>query len=207
MFGNKNLQDRIKELEQQNASLTNMIENLGKSSDHDFVIKLIPETSDQFYVDGEFTVDSAQAIYKAAQLNFSEAVCWKAGKEVAKRGYEAKIQKALDYASSQKDELSKALSDNKDLQEELDKLRRSFVDDSAIMSGLRDQVKIASQSVTMLNEEIDRLKKELAEKTALMDNYQRGYEASRAEVEKLLKLDTSEAITTSIGILLPVEED
>lgn len=102
----KNEKVKYQDLLEKNKSLVAVIENMARNTDHTNVIKLIPENSDQFYLDSDFIVDEETATYKAYPLNFSEAVLFKAGKEVARRENDITSSKLLKQIEDLKLEIS-----------------------------------------------------------------------------------------------------
>lgn len=91
MFENK-WKDRCNELEIQVRELTQQIVDISKTNKSVTVVKLIPNNSEQFELDGEFVVDPSKAVYGSHPLTFSEAVLFKAGKETATREYAHQIE-------------------------------------------------------------------------------------------------------------------
>lgn len=203
MFGNnKSLERENEQLRQRNAELVTAIEDLSKKHSTEFVLKLIPECSDQFYIDGEFVADDCKAVYGSHQLSFSEAVCWKAGKEVAKRAYEQLIAEA-EHTASLSAASSKGSNDRAaELQKELDELKRDYAQDMEISRGLRDKLATAERSIEVLRNSIEDLtiKKEAAEKSST--DYYAKYQAAKCQLDRLTRFEPADTVFTSCGAVV-----
>lgn len=203
MFGNnKSLEKENEQLKQRNADLVAAMEELSRTHSTDFVIKLIPECSDQFYIDGEFIADDCKAVYGSHHLSFSEAVCWKAGKEVARRAYEQLIaeaeQSATASAASSKGSEDRVAS----LQKELDNLKQEYAQDMEISKGIREKLAVAERSIEVLRNSIEDLTagKEAAE--ASRSEYHAKYLAAKEQLDRLTSFEPSDAVFTSCGVVV-----
>lgn len=89
MFDNK-WKERCEELETLLKNNEAVWNEATKDDSSLHIVKLIPECSNQFELDGEFVFDDADANYKAHTLTISEMVLFKAGRETARREFEEK---------------------------------------------------------------------------------------------------------------------
>lgn len=92
MFENK-WKEKYEQIEQRLKETTQELVNIAQSKQDVYVVKLFPENTDQFELDGEFVVDPTTAVYGSHPLTFSEAVLFKAGKEAAAREYAKHLDK------------------------------------------------------------------------------------------------------------------
>ena len=199
MFNSKALQKELEIALKRNQELVTALEECSKSHSNDFVIKLVPNNSDQFYVDGDFIVDDCRAVYGSHQLSFSEAVCWKAGKEVARRAYEEvisdsedKMKKACEEQSELKLRLESSEAYSKSIQSEL----ASAMCDLYVY---RDKCDIAEKSLDILRTEIDRLNAQISEITKSRDEYRKQLEDSKHKLESFNSIASDGLIITPYG--------
>lgn len=203
MFGNaKNLEKEIKVLREKNKELVGAMEEMAKPHSTDFVVKLIPECSDQFYIDGEFVADDCKAVYGSHQLSFSEAVCWKAGKEVAKRAYESLLAEAerdvRKSSSSSKGSYDRAEA----LQKELDDVKKEYASDLEILKGFRERCQILEGNITVLRNEVESLTEKLQAAESGRTEYYDKYSAAKEQLDKLTAFEPSETVFTSCGAVV-----
>lgn len=203
MFGNnKNLEREISTLREKNVQLVKAIEEMGKSHSTDFVIKLIPECSDSFYLNGEFVSDQSRAVYGSHCLSFSEAVCWKAGKEVAKRAYESIISDAEKNARTYSS-LSTSSSDKvQAIQEELDDVKREYASDLEILKGFREQHNVMKDRIEALQEDNDSLRCKIKSLESSCDEFRNKYIAAKEQLARLTVFEPSGTIFTSCGAVV-----
>lgn len=203
MFGNnRSLEKENEQLKQRNADLVTAMEELSRKHSGDFVIKLIPECADQFYIDGEFVADDSNAVYGSHQLSFSEAVCWKAGKEVAKRAYEQLIAEAEKSATASA--ASSRGSNNRaaGLQKELDDLRREYSQDMEICKGIREKLAVAERSIEVLRNSIEDLTAAKDAAEAGRSDYYAKYLEVKEQLERLTSFEPSDIVFTSCGAVV-----
>ncbi len=158
-----------KELKQLIEENQKLIEHIEESADSlkVIVLRLLPECAEQFYLNGDFVVDEDTAVYRGYNLNPSECVLFKAGKEAARRSYEKKIED-LEY------ELRKRNSDEFDIESKLTDQIKLFED---LKKQFQDHLKLCTTDIA-------KLEKANSEKQRIIEELQCALAAMTADKEK-----------------------
>lgn len=127
MFENK-WKERALALEQTNQSLTQQLVDISKSSKSVSIVKLYPENTEQFELDGEYVVDPTPAVYRGHNLTFSEEVLFKAGKETAAREYESQLKAYEEQVCQLKSQVNTSTSEISALHQTIDSNNQELFD-------------------------------------------------------------------------------
>ena len=195
------LQRELDDAIQRNSELVAALEECCKEHTNNFVIKLIPSNADQFYIDGEFVVDENRAVYGSHQLSFSEAVCWKAGKEVAKRAYEQLIAESDARSNSfqnsrtfAEEQLKKANEYISIVENELSEARSQAAHHVSTIDNLNRNLEVLNNEISQLNTELEAAAKE-------RDSYRTRYQECSEQLRKMTEWDSNDSITTPYGVV------
>lgn len=196
----KELEKKLESATRHNSELVSALEEMARSHRTDFVLKLIPEVDDQFYIDGEFVADESRAIYGSHQLTFSEAVCWKAGKEVARRNYEAIISDSKQDADVSSKISQRAADELEKSNQYLSVMQTELADSNSQLAKAKEQIEIADRSLEVMRNEVQRLTGELEAVSSSSDTWRGKYENVKSELDKLCSYKPDDTIHTRYGV-------
>lgn len=162
MFNQKDLLKDIQEATQQNKDTISLIEKSG--GDDVVVIKLIPNTGDQYYYNGDFILDDSRAVYRSYTLNNSESILFKAGREYEKRIKDSRISDNIQ------------IIDN--MQKQLDALAVSSEADS---QNSEIRIKHLMKEIQSLKDTVARKESEMSETLNSLNSIRSDYEQLKSE--------------------------
>lgn len=177
----KKLEQELATAVDANRALVQTLHEVAQKHSDIVVVKLIPENSDQFYLDGDFIYDEERAIFKSHKLTNADCVLFKAGKETARRAYEAAM-------AARDDRIAQLLEENTDLNSRLGVMRSNASAYGAKVQSLESKM---SEMSNLMSQKEAAHKSELAELQAannvIVSDLQRQLESMKTEKIKLEK--------------------
>ena len=195
----KEILDQIKSATAANKQLVSQLENM--NSTEVVAVKLIPNTDDQYYYNGDFIIDDSRAVYRGYALNNSESILFKAGREYEKRIKDARledIQQMLDNTRRQLEAVNTVCdADNKNSEIRIKNLCHEI-------QGLKDALQHKDKDLSDTLNSFNSLRAEYDELKSVFANYKDSITSAKIEMFKrgVMVKQSVDGIVTPYGKIL-----
>ena len=195
----KDLELQIQKLNVYVDSLKAALREIQASSQSTHIINFIPNTDEQFMLDGNIVFDPEQALYKGRKVSMSEAVMFKAGKEVARRECDKQLSECADRVRESAAREAKLQQTVSELSQRIVDLQQ-FNDHVEQMADRRSDSELQAATTEIsnlrkLNDDHESQIKDLTDKLNSSDAQLAELKASLVTSDVALQCDTGDVVT------------